>query len=203
MNLPKISSYKIIVCIACAFAFLMQDFAVSEAYVMSSQKVGGAPRGDEELIEALQSTDQEVAHGAAVAIVAQGEESIALLLRCRGNKKNFFGYGLGDRNSGFLIPLPTGNARADDGRVITIEVAALYLVSAIYYESLEFAQAPFLTDGTPTKRQRFNTARRVSEAWKAVTKWADRLRTEGMVSLRRSDKAPLSGSGVHFWGTSP
>lgn len=76
--------------------------------------------------------------------------------------------GLGHRDSSFLLPLPTGNAKGDESRVITVEVAALYLISAVFYDSLEFAQAPYLTDGSSVKMNRFNTPSRVSEAWRAV-----------------------------------
>lgn len=48
----------------------------------------------------------------------------------------------------------------DESRVLTIEVAALYLIYAIFYESLEFAQAAYLSDDTPVKEHRFNTVAR-------------------------------------------
>jgi len=94
---------------------------------------------NEELLESLESTDKEHVHQGLLEIMRRGDVMLPALLRCKGNRKLFYGYGLGHRDSAFLVPLPTGNKERDESRAITVEVAALYIISAIYYETLEFA----------------------------------------------------------------
>jgi hypothetical protein len=157
---------------------------------------------NEELMSTLESNDRNAASMAAVEIVRRGEAMIPLLARRKGNKRYFYGYGLGNRNSSFLIPVPTGKQKDDEASTITIEVTALYLISAIFYGDVEFAQAPYLTDGRPVKKQRFNTRERVAKAWASVDKWLERCKDEELSTLREKGVAPLNNSGVRFWGTS-
>jgi len=124
---------------------------------------------------------------------------IPLLLSCRGNSNFFYGYGLGHRSSGFLIPLPANDKEVNDGRFVTVEVAALYLISAIYHKTLEFAEAPYLTEGSPVQWQKFNTPERVNRAWDSMETWMRTFRREGIESLRSRYQSPLSGSKVRFW----
>jgi hypothetical protein len=159
-------------------------------------------QSDNDIIAALASKDEEKAHYAVVGVMKRGERMIPLLVQCKGNKQFFYGYGLGDKSSAFTTPAPTGTKKLDDGSVITIEVAALYLISAIYYETLEFAQAPYLTDGTPVQWQKFNTSERVSKAWDSVEAWMKAFKSGGIESLRSRQQSPLTGSKVHFWGSS-
>jgi hypothetical protein len=157
---------------------------------------------DDELLKTLESRDQETAHGAVVEIMRRGEPILPVLLRLKGNKKFFYGYGLGHHNSAMLIPLPTGNRKSDEGRVITVEVAGLYLISAIYHESLEFSHAPYLTDDTPVKMQRYNTSARVTKAWQSVSNWYERVKLQGLERLRSQQDSPLKGSGLRFYASS-
>src|SRR5262245_21418000 len=83
---------------------------------------------NEALVAALSSKNGTIAHGAVIEILKRGELMIPMLLECKGNKKAFYGYGLGDPNSAFLIPVSTGKTKDDRDRVITVEVAALYLI---------------------------------------------------------------------------
>jgi hypothetical protein len=77
----------------------------------------------------------------------------------------------------------------------------MYLISAIYYETVEFAQAPYLTDGTPVEWDRFNTPERIGEAWDSVERWGKAFKREGLASLRAKRLSPLSGARVRFWGS--
>ena len=157
---------------------------------------------DEDLLNAFGSNSKETSHDAVVEIKKRGERMLPSLMKYKGNRNYFYGYGLGHHNSSFLIPNPTGNAKADEGRVITLEVAALYLVCSIYYDSLEFAQAAYLTDGSVVKMQKFNTPRRVAAAWRAVEQWYQRVKAEGLEAVRSKKDPPLPTSGVRFWATS-
>lgn len=157
---------------------------------------------DQNLLNAFGSSNPETSHDAIVEIKRRGERMLPFLLKYKGNKNFLYGYGLGYPNSAFLRPIPTGNAKADESRVITLEVAALYLICSVYYDSLEFAQAPYLTDGSAVKMQRFNTPPRVALAWRAVEQWYERVRAEGLEPVRSRKDSPLRASGLRFWATS-
>jgi hypothetical protein len=154
---------------------------------------------DDEVIAALSSHDAKEAHQAVEEIMRRGERMIPLLTTCKGNTSFFYGYGLGHHSSSFLIPLPRRSDEVNEGNFITVEVAALYLISAIYHQTLEFADAPYLTDGSPVEWQRFNTPERVKKAWASAETWMQAYKHEGMESLRSKHQSPLSVSKVHFW----
>ena len=177
------------------------EVATTETTVRQTQNIFALT--DAELVTAFQSNDAEKSYAAVREILRRSDTMIPLLLQCKGNKKPFYGYGLGDRNSAFLSPLPTGNAKRDKGRIITVEVAALYMISAIFYYDLEFAQAPYLADDTPIKEHRFNTAERVSAAWQTVDAWYERVKTNGIATLRSHKDSPLRSGKVRFWGECP
>ena len=156
---------------------------------------------DEDIIAVLMSRNTESAYAAVEEIMRRGDRMIPLLQRCKGEKRFFYGYGLGHRLSTFVIPFPVKGTEIDDGSFITIEVAALYLISSIYHKTTEFAEAPYLTDGKPVSWQRFNTPERVREAWESTEKWIEAFKSEGLETLRSKRLSPLSRSKVHFWAT--
>lgn len=154
---------------------------------------------DQDVIAMLSNRNTESAHMAVEEIMRRGDRMIPLLLRCKGNKSFFYGYGLGHRLSSFVIPFPVKDTEINDGSFITVEVAALYLISSIYHKTTEFAEAPYLSDGKPVSWQRFNTPERVSEAWESTEKWIEAFTSEGIETLRSRRLSPLSHSKVRFW----
>lgn len=182
-------------------ALLMTPILLRPVYCNQIQPTETSALSDRDLLNLFGSKNPENSHGAVVEILKRGEHMLPLLLKVKGNENFFYGYGLGHRDSAFLFPMPTGNAKADESRVLTLEVASLYLICSIYYQSLEFSQGPYLTDGTPVKMQRFNTPRRVSSAWRSVEQWYERVRIDGLQTVRSRKDSPLQTSGVHFWGT--
>lgn len=155
---------------------------------------------DDEIISALSSQIPLEAHHGVKEIFHRGERMIPLLLKRKGDKREFHGYGFGNPLSAFYVFTPQQNTRVAKGSVITVEVAALYLISGIYYKTLEFAEAPYLTDGSNVRNLNFNTSKRVSAAWASVEKWSRSLEKAGMQSLRSTGHSPLKGSLVYFWG---
>jgi len=87
------------------------------------------------------------------------------------------------------------------GRTLTMEVAALYLICAVYHNTVEFAQSPYLSDlRLPAgKRDALNSPDLVSRAWQAVEEWKRGLDRTTIQQLRSRKDDPLQGSGVHFW----
>jgi hypothetical protein len=87
------------------------------------------------------------------------------------------------------------------GKLVTMEVAALYLISAIYFESQRFSQSPYLTDlSLPQLEQKAaNTSKLIDRAWRATEKWYRKLTELGIERLRAADDYPLKNSQVEFW----
>ena len=131
----------------------------------------------------------------------RGPSMIPLLLKNKGNRQPFRGWGLGNPQAAQSMSWPTGNAKFDEGRVINVEVASLYLISALYYETLEFAQSPNLTDLSlpPSEQRTLNTRELIEKAWTATEAWAITLAAGDIESLRSKQQDPLKDSQVGFW----
>jgi hypothetical protein len=160
-----------------------------------SQQIPVQNLADRQVVLALKSHNKEEAHKAAQEVFNRGERMIPLLLQRMGDKHNFYGYGLGNRAAAFY----SLDRKLSEGSSVTVEVAALYLICAIYHQNLEFAQAPYLTDGSNIRNMNLNTNKRVRIAWIAVQNWAKLVATEGLASLRSRRYSPLTESTVWFW----
>ena len=86
---------------------------------------------------------------------------------------------------------------------MTVDVAALYLISAIYYDNLAFANLPYLIGSEPVTDFQYNTPERVEEAWKATEKWYKKLEKDGLPKLREDKEFPLKSTDLKFYGTNP
>lgn len=155
---------------------------------------------DEQVIHALRSKNEAESDRAVKEVLKRGDRMIPLLMQLRGDSHKFSGYGLGQPKAAFYVYKPVGNQQQPKNDVITVEVAALYLTNAIYHESLEFAQAPYLTDGSNVQDLN-NTDERVKMAWDSVEHWSQSLRHDGLASLREKGQEPLRGSPVRFVGS--
>jgi hypothetical protein len=141
------------------------------------------------------------------AVIARGERMVQLLVKLRGDETQILPLGLMNPDSAQSLKLvgrPYPNAKSaydTEGDFFTKEIAALYLICAIYHQNLRFAQNPLLTDlSVPSEQRRAkNTKKLVDRAWDAVEVWTEALRKEGMNSLRRKGHHPLRGSQVAFW----
>lgn len=127
---------------------------------------------------ASRDTQAQIERKIADETFKRGESLIPLLYGRRGND-GFFYSALGNHRSSWLFPVPIGNKK-NDGSYITVEVAAMYLISGIYNNDLEFASAPYLTDTSPVKsvkHNRFNTRGVLNEAWRSVEAWMEALQS--------------------------
>lgn len=156
---------------------------------------------DEQVVKMVASSKGEKATQAVEEIMRRGPHLIPLLMKNKGNEQPFTGWGLGDHQSADYIPVPTGDKKLDEGNVITLEVASLYIISALYYKTLEFAQSPYLTDLSlpPVERRTFNSRKLVEKAWASTEEWIKVLEIEGIEALRSKQLDPLKDSGVKFW----
>ena len=155
-------------------------------------------KSDSEVINELSSS-----RGNAFAvdeIVHRGVRMIPLLLKVKGDQRPAFA-AFGSHLS--ATPTRIANTPSDvvPGITLTMEVSALYLICAIYHNSLEFAQSPDLTDlRLPAdKRKGLNTPDLVARAWQSVEEWSRRLDRSTIQKLRALKDDPLRASSVHFW----
>jgi hypothetical protein len=162
---------------------------------------------DAELVEMIASRQWDQRTAAAEEIVKRGERMIPLLIKRKGDKRALAGdFTSGDGGSAVAISVPTGNESNDrilmkEGKFVTVEVAALYLITAIYWDSLNIAQGPYLTDLSlpEIKRREANTEKLIKRAWKSVDSWVKALNKEGMDALRAKKHAPLDDGNLGFW----
>jgi hypothetical protein len=160
--------------------------------------LGLIARSDSEVINALSSPRGRVP--VVDEIVHRGVRMIPLLLNLKGDQRPAFA-ALGHHLSATPTRIAINPSDVVPGKTLTMEVAALYLICAIYHNTVEFAESPYLSDlRLPAgKRDALNSPDLVSRAWQAVEKWKQRLDRTTIQQLRSRKDDPLQGSGVHFW----
>jgi hypothetical protein len=155
---------------------------------------------DEEIINLLASRNPDEAQAAAKNIFARGEKMIPYLINLEGHNACFLGLdALGEWDSpGLTVPVPSCHGSSK----ITVEVAALFLVSAIFYDDIKFAAPPALCDFSSEKlicTSTGNTDERVKKAWDATKTWKYFVDAQSLEFLRKRDQAPLKDSGLSFF----
>ena len=153
----------------------------------------------DEPVNQLASRDAESARAATEATFRAGTAALPTLLALRGNQTAFTGGALGNPMSAQMTLEERPGVARD--QIVTVEVAALYLINAIYHRRLDFAQSAYLTDINvpPNERTAANTPARVARAWESVARWYDLVRTASIDELRRKNIDPFMGSGIRFW----
>lgn len=158
---------------------------------------------DAQLIERLASPDHRTADAAAAAILSRGERMIPLLMKLRGDRRPFSGGLTSSPSSSAFVFVPDGGEKKalEEGRRVTVEVSALFLITAIYHGTLSIAQSPFLTDlKLPEVRRRsVNSKRLVERAWNSTADWQRRLEASGLAKLKAENDYPLKAASVRFW----
>ena len=136
-----------------ALAVLCLTSAIGLAVCRGANQMG--VQSDQELIEALSSADPGVCNAVAAEIVGRGAQMIHPLLRLQGSTR-FYAGGLGKPTGSTRITAPPrhGVILSPDQmeRAVTVEVAVLYLIEAIYRGRLDFASGALLTDLAPARR---------------------------------------------------
>lgn len=135
---------------------------------------------------------------AAKEIFKRGERMIPRLMTYRGNA-NFFESNLAGR-SDYIPANATKTPSNNDGTYITVEVAALYLISSIHYGELEFAREMYLDDGTCVSWSDYNKPEKVARAWESTEQWVNLLNEKGAAWLSKNKINPLKGSGMNWIG---
>ena len=96
---------------------------------------------------------------------------------------------------GFPIP------DSEMDRATTLEVAALFIISAIYFGKLDFATAPLLTDRTEARgdREARNKKEYLQRGYAAARKWTEDYQKKGIDAMRNAKKDPLSDARLSWY----
>lgn len=79
----------------------------------------------------------------------------------------------------------------------TIEIAALYYISFLFYENWQHAGSVSLFD-EESEKINSNTKKSVEKAYKSYQKWFETLKEIGLEKAREQKLDPLSGSGISW-----
>lgn len=169
----------------------------------AAQKFDVTTMRNEDLVSNFESGTSEEITGSAIEIFKRGEKMIPLLIKLKGKDADYSGYCLGDPNEADGY----GEIPGIEGSRVTIEVASLYLINAIYFDNLAFANVPYITDRKQDKVRGFkgyrnyNTSKRIEKAWKSTGKWYQKLQEVGIKKLRKDDQRPFRSAKIYFVGT--
>jgi hypothetical protein len=162
---------------------------------------------DEQLASALAVKKKAEAIRVIEEVMKRGERMIRPLTALKGNHQCFYGaVKLGDWRSDGTVRVTRSDEYPCFSReyAVTVQTAALFLISAIYHDDLEFAEPPILCDFRQGENEdrcsdHGNTSTRIATAWAATEKWIkEQLDVNGLDALRIKEHAPLDHSGVSF-----
>jgi len=192
---------KALVCAIILMAFIeIAQAAPNPKWNKKVRVVSMQEKTNEQVIGMLQSRDRELATQAIYEIMRRGEPMIPLLTHLKGDTRMFQGEELGDPRVSRIVPLQEAKGRISRESIVTNEVAALYLISAIYYGNRVFA-SPWLADASLPRDERIpqNSSYLIAKAWESVENWVNELKKESLDSLRAKKFYPLKNSGVTFY----
>lgn len=156
-----------------------------------------------QFLEQLGSGDHRACDEAAAKILERGEVMIDPLLELQGDGRWYAGW-LGNRRGSMLVTLPMPGfplTPEQQEKVVTVEVAALYLVEAIHRKRLDFASSALLTDLSLPEAQRraANKKDYVTRGFEAARRWSDEVKRDGIEALRAAGNNPLRSARLAFW----
>jgi hypothetical protein len=158
---------------------------------------------DSEIIEALRSRDGSTADRAAQEVFVRGERMFPLLMKLEGDKQAFAGTALYNARASIVYPIP-GHGKLTESQteqVTTLEVAALYLISAIYHQNLHFASGVLMVDLTVPRgdRKARNSKDYVLRAWGSLRDWMSEYRRMGIGFMRSKEHDPLASAKLGWY----
>jgi hypothetical protein len=189
-----------ILLLACAAAARAQGAADQSRAPAASASVS-----DAQVIKDLTATNRDEASQAVREVVRRGGRMIPLLLKLKGDRRCFFGdMALGSHDGCSLRSVPQKKSKCYEERsASTVEVAALFLIEAIYRDDLEFAQGATLAewdaDGGARTDIKYNGRELLARAWAVTEQWFKEFEREGLGALRAKDRGPFAGTRLGFY----
>ena len=151
------------------------------------------------LVEELGSADSQVAANAAQDLFAAGAAAIPALFRAEGKCERFYAVdeAFHPENTMQLRSSRGGGCAPDDQ--VSVEVAALYLLEAIYRERMPFTCSPMLSDLTKHPDTTEINKPLVERAWASAKLWLLLVQCSGLEKVRAAGLNPLRFGLVVFW----
>lgn len=145
----------------------------------------------------LASRDSVVATRAVEEAFEAGTLSFDWLFECQGDSRPYYGRPFGRAGSGTAILYPEDPASGE--WPISVEVACLYIIQAIFEGTAEHASSMLLSDLQLAPRDGLarNTPALVSRAWTDVREWKAEFLQYGLDTMRTRSSSPLRSVG--FW----
>ena len=193
-----------------AFVLLL---LASCAGVARAQGSSYAPRdaaavrlSDAQVIKDLTGGSEKKASRAVHEVLARGGRMIPLLLKLKGDRRCFMGdWELGSHAGCSSRMAPNKRNRCYEwNNASTVEVAALYLIEAVYRNDLKFAQGATLMERDPADGQqrldvKMNGREVIARAWATAEKWFAEYGHEGLEALRAKERGPFAGTRLDFY----
>ncbi|MFN2480839.1 MAG: hypothetical protein ABR554_05070 [Pyrinomonadaceae bacterium] len=163
---------------------------------------------DAQVIKDSIGTNRDKASRAAREVVRRGGRMIPPLLKLKGNRQCFFGDMALGSHAGCSVRFMPRKSKKSNGcyevsSSSTLEVAALFLIEAIYRNDLEFAQGATLAeweaDGGARTDVKYNGHELLTRAWAATEQWYKEFDREGLEALRVKDRGPFAGTRLGFY----
>jgi hypothetical protein len=173
----------------------------------ASRDAAAARMSDAQVMKELTGGSEKKASRAVHEVMARGGRMIPLLLKLKGDRRCFYGdWELGS-HAGCSSRMAPGRRDMcyEWNNASTVEVAALYLMEALYRNDLEFAQGATLMERDPedTGQQRLdvklNGREVIARAWETAEKWFAEFGRESLEALRAKDRGPFAGTMLGFY----
>ena len=161
---------------------------------------------DAQVVKDLTGSSEKKAARAVHEVLARGGRMIPLLLKLKGDRRCFYGdWELGSHAGCSSRMAPNKRNQCYEwSNASTVEVAALYLIEAVYRNDLEFAQGVTLIERDPEDGQqrldvKMNGREVIARAWGTVEKWFAEFGHEGLEALRAKERGPFAGTKLGFY----
>ena len=178
-------------------AALIATMAFAGAACFAAEEGPTTPDLDR-LVEELGSADSQVAANAAQDLFAAGAAAIPALFRAEGKCERFYAIDV-FRPMSTIVRRSRG-AGCAPGDEVSVEVAALYLLEAIYEGRMPFTDSPLLRDLTKSEVEpgAEMTKTLLARAWASAKAWLLLVKCSGLEEVRAAGQDPLRAGRVSF-----
>jgi hypothetical protein len=171
-----------------------------------SRDAAVAHLSDAQVVKDLKGSSEKKASRAVHEVMARGGRMIPLLLKLKGDRRCFYGdWELGSHAGCSSRMAPNKRNQCYEWHnASTVEVAALYLIEAVYRDDLKFAQGVTLIERDPEDGQqrldvKMNGREVIARAWETVERWFAEFGHEGLAALRAKKRGPFAGTKLDFY----
>jgi hypothetical protein len=164
-----------------------------------------ASLSDAQVVRDLAARDEGKASRAVREVLARGGRMIPHLLKLKGDRRCFRGdVALGSHAGCSFRLMPEKDEHCyEAGSSSTVEVAALFLIEAVYRDDLKFAQGATLierdTDGQQRLDVEYNGRQVIARAWAEAERWFAEFERDGLEALRAKGRGPFAGTRLGFF----